>query len=339
MRAPVSFLDASLYLSSLAATALAGRVVLAWFPPGLPGRHNLAGLPLTWAASHLLGLAVLTLEMRCVRGLGNEPHVATFFLPWLVLALLRVATLPGAMVARHEPSTPRVTPLAAALRVAILIPVIGAFAAAPASFGGEALNSGFGRNAFWVLIQGLETGDGVPLTIGSGFVHAASYLALLLFVGHGLRVTRRAVMPSAGAILALAWFFGTRTEAVGALFFTAGTALALTWLRRVDPRARALSLTSFLALGIFDSSLWVLSAIGALSALGISRVPVPKELTPAPVVPPRRELMFLMVLLTASAISGWVGPEAWLRPSDFWPAAVLLVGVAFLPVESVPESA
>ncbi len=334
----MSPLDASLYLCSLAATALVGRVVLAWLPPGLPGRHRLRDLPLTWATSHLSGLFVLTLEMRCVRGLGNEPHVATFFLPWLALALVRVATLPGAMVARHEPRAPHVTPLVHALRLALLIPIVGAFVAAPASFHGEPLGDGFLRNAFWVLVQGLEAGDGVATTIGSGFVHAASFGALLVFVLHGLRVTRRAPLPSTAATLALAWLFGTRTDAISAMYFTAGATFALPWLRRVDPRARALSVLAFLALVVFDCDLWGLSLIGIATLFGVSRVPVPKEVTPAPIDPPRREVLFLMALLAITAIVGWAGPDGWLAVRDYWPATALLLCVSFFPVELARET-
>jgi len=107
-------------LARLAENALVGRLLLALLPPGLPGRHTPRGLPSTWAASHLLGGLALALEEGLLHSLGFEPSPLLVAAPWLVVALLRWVTLPGAMVPRYEPLAEPAGALARALWIAAL---------------------------------------------------------------------------------------------------------------------------------------------------------------------------------------------------------------------------
>lgn len=95
-------------LAGLIGLAVTGRVVLAWLPAGRYGGHAVAELPRTASVSLLLGLAVATLVARWAEYDGSYTR-AVYWRPALGLAVaaaaaLRLATLPGAMVPRHEPA-------------------------------------------------------------------------------------------------------------------------------------------------------------------------------------------------------------------------------------------
>ena len=235
----------------LLAIALVGRVLLALLPPGLPGRHAPAELAATWAASHLLGTFALSVEAGIFEVLGLSPPVALFLAPWVLLALGRWLTLPGAMVPRQELPREKATPLALVLH---------------------------GLAALLVLAAALK--------IGTGGTVAADGLAILALASHALATARRAQASRAlaacvlGAALAgaIAWL---RVPSLALpLSIGGGAALSIPWLRRADRRAGALAVLAFAgaatlgprealfgAAGI--AALWIHTAAPSRSALAI----------------------------------------------------------------------
>src|SRR5258705_6874693 len=194
----------------LAERAFAGRVLLSFLPPGIPGRHGPRDLPATWAASHLLGSVALVFEQELLDELGLAPTRAFFLSPWLLLALARWITLPGAMVPRHEPLSDRPGPLARLLLFASAACVVA---------------SPFIRNA----------------ALDRPTVHhVADSLALLALAAFALAAARRAPLARAlcvlglAAILAAAIATGRADPIPLGLGLGAGPSLAIPWLRRGD---------------------------------------------------------------------------------------------------------
>lgn len=221
----------------LVACALVGRVLLSLLPPGLPGRHAPADLPATWAASHLLGGFALSLEAAVLALLRAQVSLPLFFAPWLLLALARWATLPGAMVPRHALPREPLAPLPLAL-----------FAIAP----------------------GLVVA--ATLDVGRPAWSAADALALLALASHGLAAARRAPIPRAVTVLVLSatvaasihWSIAPSFPLL--LAVGGGAALGVPWLRRADRRAGALSVLAFSSASLLGprEALFGLAGIAAL---------------------------------------------------------------------------
>ncbi len=93
-------------LAGIALISGVGRVALSWFPAGPTGSHRLRALPLTWAASYLLGLVLLGAQALTFFGTPEAKNLLLLFGPWAVLLGLRLATLPAAFVPRHEYGEP-----------------------------------------------------------------------------------------------------------------------------------------------------------------------------------------------------------------------------------------
>src|SRR5262245_56765511 len=203
--------DALEALLLLAEIAFVGRVVLAFLPPGLPGRHGLADLPATWAASHMIGRVAFDLQARLAL-----PRLALLAFA-LLLLLVRFLTLPAAMVPRHEPLA---RPPGSVARLLAL--------AAPAAVVAAAATRGVGR-----------------------ILPAADSIALLGCCAFALAASRRspaggapaALVLASGVACAVAWEKPLRVEL--ALGVGAGAAFAAVWLRRGDRRAALLSVIAF----------------------------------------------------------------------------------------------
>jgi hypothetical protein len=260
-------------LAVLAERAFAGRVLLAFLPPGLPGRHGPRDLPATWAASHLLGSVALLFEQELLLRLDVNPTSALFLAPWLLLALARWITLPGAMVPRHEPLSDRPSPLARVLLFVSTACVFGSVALRHADFD-----------------QGAT-------------VSAANALALLALAAFGLAAARRAPVARALCVLALAAALAAaiatdRTEPIAlALLLGGGASLAVPWLRRGDRRAVAIAVVAFGGLALLGPRPTLIGAAG-LFALRVH--------TPAPARP---GLTFAAVIvLVACAAVGYALP-------------------------------
>jgi hypothetical protein len=227
----------------LVACALVGRVLLSVLPPGLPGRHAPTELPATWAASHLLGGFALSLEGSVLALLHAEVSLPLFFAPWILLALARFATLPGAMVPRHPLPQEPIGPVAFALFVAAAALVLGA-----ALFDHGQASS------------------------------AADALALLALASHGLATARRAPITRAVAVLVLAAAIAASIHWSVARVFAVplavggGAALGVPWLRRADRRAGALSVVAFSSAALLGPR-EALFGIAGIAALWIHTAP------------------------------------------------------------------
>lgn len=271
--APVSLHETILYLPGLLATVLVGRLVLACLPPGLPGRHAVREMPVTLAVSFVLGLCVLMLEVRVIRELGNEPHVATFFLPWIALLVVRLVSIPGAMVPRHEPRTEAAGWLATVALVPALAAVFFAFPTELPLYGRAEIELDT-RTAFWVLVDGLELSEVRRAALSFGLLSPASVAAIGVCVGHGLFVARRRPLSRRLLVATLLWTPALLEHATGrqermldVLLIATACALAIPWLRRADRRARAISILAFAALPLYDPARLSIAVCGLVALI------------------------------------------------------------------------
>ena len=265
-------------LPGLVVIAVVGRIVLSLLPAGPLGSHRVAALATTWAVSHLLGSLALAVEMTLLPPRPGPRYLALLLLPWVVIGAARIATLPGAMVPRHEPPREREQRSARRLRrafavVTALIPLwtLIVFSADPSpdydpafdpehalpwsEIGAEQASP---RRSFLlpttpeVLV--LLTGVGPAGHAAWRLVVPISVVALLVLVAHGLEQARRAPAGRSVCALALALALGpwavSACDPGGELFLRAvglgaGVALALSWVRRADRRALSLACLCF----------------------------------------------------------------------------------------------
>ncbi|MBK7875272.1 MAG: hypothetical protein IPJ77_05910 [Planctomycetes bacterium] len=247
----------------LVVLAAVGRVVLALLPAGAIGGHGVGELPVTWAASHLLGMAVLAFEVLCARAFGLATGV-WMLAPWVLIALGRAALLPGALVPRHAPRTAPRSALALGLSL-----VAAGLATTPwwiqrsvgAAYSAEGFDLGAPRHGI-VSRLGVELGLAEPRA-GLALLGVASVLALLVLVADALAVARRAPIARALVLAWLAWLTYLAGEIVvlgeGAsalLALGGGAAASVGWIRRGDRRALALAALALSASVVFEPVAW-----------------------------------------------------------------------------------
>lgn len=201
--------------------SLVGRLLLSSLHAGLPGEHHWAGLPITWATSFALGSLALEAEARLfdrsIWSLDSSPWV---WAPWIGLLVLRLASLPGAMVPRHRPQLAR-----ASTRDRLLL-LLG------------------------LLALGLGSLD-APASL-------APRLASALLVLHAMRDARLAplawcAVPAAAALL---WFLVPQAAPALALVLAASSAWA--WWRVAERRACQLACLALASLWL--SQPWLAGA-------------------------------------------------------------------------------
>ena len=267
-QATSSSLPGAASLAYLAFVLGVGRLVLSLLPPGAAGSHDLAALPTTWAASHLCGLAALCLHGALLAAIGS-PSVWTLVVPWLALAALRFATLPGAMVPRHGVLEERpegrdrivgraaLGATAACGAALLLLDPAARGAAAPGV--AEALGRAVAR-------LGAPPESALPLLV------PCTWFALWVLLDDGLRVARRA--PSARRLVVLFTALVTLqlpTSILSIAFLGAGASFLIGWLRRADRRAACLSAASFAACAASGQTL--LGVAGALTLVVTGKRP------------------------------------------------------------------
>ncbi|MBW2416543.1 MAG: hypothetical protein JRG76_18765 [Deltaproteobacteria bacterium] len=201
--------------------SVTGRILLSWLPPGPQGSHTPRALPVTWAVSYLLGVAVLHIEgaaMGFLPDFGQVGGLMLFAAPWILLAVLRLMTLPAAMVPRHEPRRERAGPATLAL---------------------------YAIAAVWVVTF-------LSLNLTSPIQSLGSF-AFMFLVAHGLGQARRA--PAGIAVFVLLGFFtvGVGNPPLAPVYFGTGAAFLIGWLRRADRRACWLSAIAFAACAVTDA--------------------------------------------------------------------------------------
>lgn len=257
--------EAPAQLALCAWIALSGRVVLACLAPGRPGGAAPRAWPSLWAASHVLGCALLALQGACYELVGADAAelerrgaLATLGLwaaPAALLALVRLLGAPGALRPRHEP--PREAPdwpallTRCALALAFALPAVIAFGRVAVSE--RALGALEARGAADMLAAATGSLGGRAPSSGSlPLLALASWAALLLALQHALASARRAPFARAAAVLLYALApaavasAGLGLERVQpALCIGAGAAFLLPWLRRADRRAAQASAIAF----------------------------------------------------------------------------------------------
>jgi len=211
-----------------------GRLVLAFLPPGSPGSHALARLPATAATSLLLGDVALELEARFLPAPETWAARALFLAPWLVLLVLRLVTLPGALVPRHAPPEERRGKLA---RLVVVLPCL------------------------WCLAALARAPEDTVLW---------DWLAFLILLDHGLQAARRSPLGRTllvfGAALTAQPFLSADAAVEAAARFGTGALFLVPWIRRADRRAGVLALIAFGSLGPTEPRLALAGLLGVLLA-------------------------------------------------------------------------
>ncbi len=204
-------LHVSHWLLDVGVSVVIGRIALSLLPAGPVGSHRLRDLPLTLATSFALGFWIAEVQ-REVFGLDDTRGI---LLPWTIPLALRLVTLPGAMVPRHD--TPAEAPSRLAQSLWILSVVWGAALVALA----------------------------IHLAIDAFLAIAMGLLALVL-IDHAWSQSRCA--PTGRALLvALAAFGAFIVPDLGGvgLHPVAGVCFLVPWLRRADRRSCWLAASSF----------------------------------------------------------------------------------------------
>ncbi len=272
-------------LPGLLAIALLGRVALSWLPPGLPGRHAPRELPVTWAASHALGLIAVA-SVGAWAGLAGIGPWA----PWLLAAaglaaIARWAALPGRLVPRHGAAVeaPGMLARVAGLGVAALLVVPLAQVVAEASdLDFPVIRCGTSTGPFFGIR--IESFMGVGRAFASigdlELLRWTSLLALVVLLGHGLRCARRSPLDRRLVLLAflaspVIWNFelDVTTSLDMALLAGGGCAFLIPWLRRADRRALALSALCFAACPVLHPGGAAIGAAGLAVLLVFSAAP------------------------------------------------------------------
>lgn len=251
------------------AIAFAGRVALAILPPGPPGGHALGELPMTWATAHLLGLVAWLAGERVLEFAGIEPNAWLLLAPWIVIAIVRLATLPGAVVPRHELRREPPSSSARIMRRAAFI-ILAVFAGARLLEREAARASTRAADFDFVRTLGSFGASGMPSFAAWCFLLETA-IALLLVCEHGLERARRAPLRRALALVAIALLLGVfgikadaREEVLIAAMFGSGAAFAIPWMRRADRRGLALSVIFLGATSLFAPRGTTLAIAGLL---------------------------------------------------------------------------
>lgn len=203
-----------------------GRVLLSWLPPGRLGGHRPLELPATLGTSYLLGEAILALQSLLSPAWGDAQAWGWHLVPWGVLGIVRLATLPGSFVPGAEPRH-------------------------------EAPGKLFwGLVLFLVVLGGLLTVP--PLVLA--FLPVASHL---LQQGRRAPLGRVALLIPVLWILAAGASPPSPLVRAGILF-GAGAGFLIPWLRRNDLRAAWLSAIFFAASAQGGLGLFLLTGWGTL---------------------------------------------------------------------------
>ncbi|MBK7644727.1 MAG: hypothetical protein IPJ19_17080 [Planctomycetes bacterium] len=213
-------------LANLCLALLLGRVLLSFLPAGEPGGHAPRALPVTLAASLVLGLGAV-LALRTLFG----PSWAIELGAGAAGALVRWATLPAGIVPPRDPARERPSLLSRLIYTAAFAPAI----------------------LYWTE-DALGSGD--PAYTSLQTLRSLSLCVLLVGVEHGLALARRAPLGRRIFVLVLSLYVYRENAQTAALLsesyariaaacWACGAAFALAWLRRADRRSALLALACF----------------------------------------------------------------------------------------------
>ncbi len=218
---------------------VAGRIVIAWLPPGRIGGHALREAPATAASSWLIGLVTCS-----AIGALPEPARKVAVVVFVLLAIVRIGTGPAAMVPRHEPALVRESALSRAILIAAWIMIGTAVRAFALQADAEALGT---------------------------VVFTACTAAVAILVADALEVARcPAWVRAVGVLLYASTLFiqPAQPSSVPALcatsLFVAGALQAIAWFRRADRRALAMFVVFAAGAWVVAPGGWVLMGAGML---------------------------------------------------------------------------
>ena len=254
MYLPIQHLPAPLRpLVFLLVVLLAGRVILAWLPPGRLGGHALRELPSTLAACFVLDWAASRAVSGVARYLDQRVLLGAFLPLIAAAAVVRVLTLPATFVPTPPPR----------LKPAKALFVLIACACAAATF--------------VYLLGRIDEGDSPSAGSSRVYMTALIYLALPALLDHALRElevrpeVRLLVWLTPALLLAIVprSLIFTDDVAFTPLLFGTGVAFAVVARMRADRRAAACSAIAFGALATCIAG-WPLAAAGlvGLALLG-----------------------------------------------------------------------
>lgn len=229
---PVRVSDTFLHHASFLFVFLAGRVLLAWLPPGNIGGHRPSSIGITLVASVALGLLASF-------ALSPLPPLAAWIAIGVALAL-RLMSQPAAMVSRHEPVAPRATLASRALlgAVVLLLALLAAQATQTIEF------------SAWQVAQPIESAAQLRSVLA-----AAGIACCFVYAG---RIARRSPAFTLALVLLILIspntaksLFASPAAVEQAFLLAAGAAFSIAWLRRGDKRARLLANIAFTGLATF----------------------------------------------------------------------------------------
>ncbi|MSR62841.1 MAG: hypothetical protein EXS08_10405 [Planctomycetes bacterium] len=350
-------------LVALAGALLFGRVLLAYLPPGDVGAHAARALPATLATSFAVGLPIFA-RLQGGELVGGSALLA-------VALVLRLLTLPGAMVPRHGvPSEPwgHLDALLAVAGVAwcgcltlsadgdhgllwfaLFLLQFNALGGARRARLGRYLLLGLGAFAPLLAVDAayptaLALGLGASALIPwlrrhdrrAGALAALGFGALFLNGADPLALAGVLLFVLAShrrqRLFALAWATGASLSALALVFLTGGAVL--------DGRGRGLDLVQLRERAL-DLSSYGLGWPSVALALGLGALAFPwraRAWASGEIESPRREALALVVLLVlvcaalALPASPWSEEEALVIA---FPLCALLAGLLLIPPERV----
>lgn len=241
-------------LATLALVVVVGRTALARTPPGHTGAHALGELPLTAAASFVLGLAVLTAESAALAACGARVNAWTTCVPWIAAGAVQLWLGPGALVPRHLPVRER--PGILALGIGAAAACGAALAIASAAFDGADAQHATAP-ALARLADGLA---GEHAAAFLACLRVASAVALVCVCARGLAGLganlRAACLAAIALALASQREFLAHGDALHALLAgTTGVVFGAGWLVRAERRSLALAVVAFALVPAFAGAL------------------------------------------------------------------------------------
>lgn len=290
-------------VAGLLLVALTGRLALSWLPAGSPGSHRVARLPETWAASHVLGLIVLHALFVLASACDLRWSFASVGGLLVVVGLARWLSLPGDMVARHEPLPEPPGVLANLTLLAVVAAAVVPLFTATAELGSSRLAAleAWSAQAPWQ--------DGALRWLAPG-----SRLALIVLLLHGLeqgglgRVIRRlsVLVLLAAPITWTAQYVWSDAVQV-ALLFGAGCAFSVAWLRRADRRAAVLAALAFASCAAYHRAALPLGLAGLFTLVALTHQNARAFVAKA---------VAIAVLLNAASFAVWSIDFDWSQPLE-----------------------
>lgn len=330
----------------IAVVSLVGRTLLAWLPAGELGSHRTAELPVTCAASYVLGCIAVGGAAGLSALLGLKFSSVWIGVGAALLLLARRLMLPAALVPRHAVQAERP---GNASRVLLLIalcivvfaawrmqasPHTGAWAAEAQALISQGHFSGLDAPSGGALAKpplhsaSLAFAASMRGAVSSGLARAdwlACALAVLLLAERAMAIARRAPLGRRALLIPLAMALAAAASAED-VDVTLAAMLALlvcgllSWTRRADGRGLALVCLASGALPLADLDGWVFGSAALIAVVACSASNSRRR---AAIWAAAAGLLPMAIWPLASGLRGvpWLAGEAWATLSSSWALA------------------